>query len=230
MYHRRLDEQAAKQREREAEIEAKLAAKRAGVRAPPPPERTITPEAAPAAVPAAGGPPRLNLQGSRPSWREREAAKGDGPSTQAAPAEAPAAAESSEAPRRSGYVPPALRNASPATGAAGGWRAREGSGRGAAPPLRSESPATAAEGGRGGSRYAPPAARGIGMERGGSARGQEASGAGGQRSGYVPPHLREGRSGSNDGSETSERSEPSGGAPAPGRYRPGAFSKRRENQ
>jgi translation initiation factor 3 subunit A len=126
------------------------------------PDRTA---AAPS--PAAGGegraPPVIALAGNKPSWREREAAK-------AAAGGAPAAQESSapaaaEAPKRSGYVPPALRGegagprgrpeAEPMerTESRGGterWKPkpREGAGRDGSP---ADAPA--------GSRYQPPGSR-----------------------------------------------------------------------
>lgn len=99
--HRKLDETAARQRQREEEAEARRAAKRTGAE---PPAR---PAAGPAAEPERGA-PRLNLAprtGGAPSWRERQASK-----ETAAPAEAPK--EEPQPPRRTGgYVPPALRAA-----------------------------------------------------------------------------------------------------------------------
>ncbi|KAL1633850.1 eukaryotic translation initiation factor 3 subunit A [Neofusicoccum ribis] len=164
-FSRKLDEAAAKQRQREAEIEAKMAAKREGRFVPPaaaPEERTER----------AGGPPRLALAGNKPSWREREAAKAAGG---AAPAASEAPAAEAEPPRRSGYVPPAFR----AEGGGSGWRDREGSGsrgrEGPSPaggagrwqhpqargsPGSSQSPAPAAGGG-----YRPPHMRGENRDR-----------------------------------------------------------------
>jgi translation initiation factor 3 subunit A len=217
---KKLDEQAAKQRQREEEAEAKLAAKRgAGLGArgsrtePPAREEAAAPSAA---VPSAGGPPRLNL--AKPAgglnWREREALKaagGGASSSEAAPATAPAAtpAPSEDAPlKRGGYVPPAAR----AAGGAGGWRERESSSRG-------------------------PGGRSLGMEeRSFSGRGSERSNdrnespaprAGG---GYKPPHLRGDRGGERTGSfgdgENSRPPPPTAGASGDGKYRPGAFKKK----
>lgn len=151
--YRKLDEIAAKQKQREEEAEARRAARKAGVPAAPEPTR-----AEPAAERAERGErtaPRLNLAprtgASGGSWRERLAAKeaaGEtaapaAPATPAAPApakEEPAAA----LPRKTGgYVPPAMRQ--------GGAPAP----RSAAPPAAGEKyvPRHMREGG------APPASR-----------------------------------------------------------------------
>ena len=118
---READEKLAIQRKREAEIEAKLAAKKAGTRLP---DRSAPVRSEPTEQ-AAGGPPVLALGGSKPSWRERQAAKaaeaasgGSAPApAPAAPAQAPAesapASDEAPAPRRSGYVPPHLRGDTP---------------------------------------------------------------------------------------------------------------------
>ena len=122
----------------------------------------------PAEEPVASHAPRLNLAGpsGKPSWRDREAARASGQS----PAPAPAPAESTpspppaEAPKRTGYIPPALRGQPPATGDAM-----------PPPPDRSESPAT---GSGSGGAYRPPGARGQ-------------AGAGGSSGGaYRPPGRR----------------------------------------
>ncbi|OJJ03201.1 hypothetical protein ASPVEDRAFT_29724 [Aspergillus versicolor CBS 583.65] len=97
--HRKMDEIAARQRQREEEAEARLLAKKSG--APEPPTR---------AEPTERTAPRLNLAprtGGGPSWRERQAAK----EASGVPDEAP---KEPEAPRRSGYVPPHLRGGSDA--------------------------------------------------------------------------------------------------------------------
>ncbi|KAL0262615.1 eukaryotic translation initiation factor 3 subunit A [Diplodia seriata] len=203
---KKLDEAAAKQRAREAEAEAKLQAKKEGRWAPPAP-----PAAEERPSPSAGGPPRLALSGNKPSWREREAARiaGGGAPAAESPAPAPAAAAEAEPPRRSGYVPPALRGAE---GGGSGWREREGSGsRGREIPPRGDSGSPAGASGR----WAPPAARGS------PSSGSPAPPSGG---GYRPPHLR---------GETRERDSsadapprPAGGA-SDGKYRPGMFSSRR---
>ncbi|GAM86033.1 hypothetical protein ANO11243_040430 [Dothideomycetidae sp. 11243] len=131
----------ARQLQREEEAERRRA-ERHGQAAPP--SRTLERPAEPS---AAGGPPRIALAGSKPSWREREAAKAAGASeTPAVSADAPPTtssrpAESSTpepAPlRRSGYVPPHLRGGTP----------REGSGE--APPAAQprDSNRTASSGG-----------------------------------------------------------------------------------
>ncbi|KAF4307658.1 hypothetical protein GTA08_BOTSDO04587 [Botryosphaeria dothidea] len=192
---KKLDEAAAKQRAREAEIEAKLQAKKEGRFAPPPAVEER----------AAGGPPRLTLAGNKPSWREREAAKAVAGGTPSAP-EAAAPPAEAEPPRRSGYVPPALRGESGGSG----WREREGSGsRGREGVSRTESPA-----GPAGGRWQPPAARGS------PSSGSPAPAS----SGYRPPHLR-GENRERDSSADAPP-RPSGGA-SDGKYRPGAFSSRR---
>ncbi|CAO2657735.1 Nn.00g038610.m01.CDS01 [Neocucurbitaria sp. VM-36] len=215
-----LEEKARLQRQREEEAEAKIAARKAGLGAGRSiPDRSISREPA-AESPSAGGPPRLALAGSKPTWREREAMKAAGQAPPAAstspaptPAAAPAAPAASEAepPRRSGYVPPALRQAG-APG--GGWREREGSGSGRGPsarPERTESPAT-------GGRYEPPARGGRFADLG----DRKASPA--NAGGYVPP----GRRGDRDGAPAREgegerESRPTTQAPSDGKYRPGAF-------
>ncbi|KAI7530047.1 Eukaryotic translation initiation factor 3 subunit, partial [Hortaea werneckii] len=117
-------EAARKQMEREAEAERKMKERKMGGGAPSAaPARSFegmrrgpAEEAAPA--PSAGGPPRLALQGQsgKPSWREREAMRQSGqlPAESAAPPVAPAAdarvaTEETAMPKRSGYIPPALR-------------------------------------------------------------------------------------------------------------------------
>lgn len=105
-----MDEMAARQAQREQEAEERRAARKAGA---PEPERS-------------SGAPRLNLArpggGAGGGWRDRLAsreASGDAPAPAADPAR-------EEAPRRSGYVPPHLRNA--------------GGGSGSAPPARENGP------------------------------------------------------------------------------------------
>lgn len=106
---------AAKQREREEEAERNRA-----LRKSQPPARTLERPSAPAAE--ASGPPRIALAGSKPTWREREAAKLAGqtsspaptpasePAAPSAPVPEPAAKPAeAAAPTRSGYVPPHLR-------------------------------------------------------------------------------------------------------------------------
>ncbi|KAF1991989.1 hypothetical protein K402DRAFT_345558 [Aulographum hederae CBS 113979] len=206
---KRLDEQAAKQRQREAEAEAKLAAKKGGAAPPRTLERPSAPVERPTSTEGPSrGPPRLNLAGNKPSWRERQAQKeAEGGAAPTAAADAPP----SEAPRPNRFVPPAMRD-------------REGSGRGGdAPPrdapLRDAPP-----------RDAPPReAREPWRAREGSGAGAGSPAPGPGK--FVPPHLRSrDRDGSSDrGGLTMERqSSGSGQAPAGGAYRPGAFKGRRE--
>jgi translation initiation factor 3 subunit A len=134
----------------------------------------------------------------------------------AAPATSPAPAEA-EAPKKSGYLPPALR-ARDSGSPAGGWREREGSGRG--PTGRNESPAAAS-----GGRYEPPS-RGRFSDLSDKTR-TESPASSGVSGGYVPP----GRRGFQDGArgrETDREPEresapPPAQAPSDGKYRPGAF-------
>ncbi|KAH8726863.1 eukaryotic translation initiation factor 3 110 kDa subunit [Phaeosphaeriaceae sp. PMI808] len=210
-----LDEKARLQREREAAAEAKIAAKTAGRSGA---ERSFVREQ-PAEPSPAAGPPRIALAGGKPSWREREAMKAAGqtpPPVAAAAAAAPAAAPTpstssapateAEAPKRSGYVPPAMRQGG-APG--GGWREREGSGRG--PPARTESPAT---GGR------------FEASRGGRSFGDDRKASPASGGAYAPP----GRRGPQDGASAREdererESAPPAQATSDGKYRPGAFKR-----
>jgi translation initiation factor 3 subunit A len=118
-------EAARRQMEREEEAEQRrLERKQGGGAAAVPPTRTFERAAAPAAEPAAAAPPRLALAGNKPTWREREAAKraaeasGAAPvSETAAPAPSASPAPAEDAPKRSGYLPPALRGKAPAADA-----------------------------------------------------------------------------------------------------------------
>ncbi|KAG8526903.1 eukaryotic translation initiation factor 3 subunit A [Bacidia gigantensis] len=118
---RALDEKAALQRQREAEAEAKLQAKknalssgsripdRSGPSGPSRPaiaERTESSER-----PVASGPPRLNLAGNKPTWREREAARAHqgGGAPPSAPSSDVATDEVQLPKRTTGYVPPSKR-------------------------------------------------------------------------------------------------------------------------
>lgn len=141
--HRKLDEIALKQKQREEEAEARRASRKTGFPEPPAraePERTA---------------PRLNLAprtGGGPSWRERQAAKEAAGGAAPEPAkEEPAA----QPPRRTGgYVPPHLRGASaaapaapPSNGAAPSRyvppSARDSGS--STPPSRTQTPATTSE-------------------------------------------------------------------------------------
>jgi translation initiation factor 3 subunit A len=232
---RKLDELAAKQRARDAEIEAKLAAKKAGGLGPRVPSRRGDTPVSPAGPSGAeadrpSGPPKLALAGSKPSWREKMAAKeaagGAAPAEESRPAPP---AEESSARRPGGYVPPARR----AEGGGDRWRERDSSARG--PSDRNESPAAAPTGGR----YAPPAARGGASgasgrdlsDRNFSNRGRdtlrtESPAAPGGRSGYVPPHLRGGAARDEspaDSSDGGSRPPPPTTGASDGKYKPGAF-------
>ncbi|KAF2838014.1 eukaryotic translation initiation factor 3 110 kDa subunit, partial [Patellaria atrata CBS 101060] len=143
---KKLDEIAAKQRQREEEAEARRAAAKSGANRVPErliPDRTARDAPLASSREAAGGPPRLNLSradGSKPSWREREAMKSSGQTPAAAaptpgPSRSPAPPATSGTPepaaepkRTGGYVPPALRGRQGDEGPR--WREREGSGRG----------------------------------------------------------------------------------------------------
>lgn len=247
---RRLDEQAAKQRQKEEEAERRIQERKQGLSGlGPRGSRDPAPATSPTVEPAerpAGGPPRLTLQGRSGglSWRERQAAKeaaatsGDAPPAPSASKDrpsAPPAATDGEPPRR-GYVPPALR----AEG--GGWRERENSDRSAG---RDESPADAGRSGSG--RYQAPARREFGErgERSYSGRGRDtpdgrdspASGAGTGEwrtgGGYRPPHLRGEGGGGGRPESPAENGDASSvpparqGATGDGKYRPGAFRERR---
>jgi translation initiation factor 3 subunit A len=146
-------EAARKQMEREEEAERRRRERKDQERGAPPPSRFAAGERPsmeglqrrtappPAEEPLASHAPRLNLAGpsGKTSWRDREAAR------TSAQSPAPTATESTEAPspeppKRTGYVPPALRGQAPAGGEA------------SPPPPRSDSPA--------GGAYRPPGARG----------------------------------------------------------------------
>ncbi|KAI5369514.1 Putative proteasome component (PCI) domain, eukaryotic translation initiation factor 3 subunit A [Septoria linicola] len=110
-------EAARKQMEREEEAERRRLERKQGGGAAPARTFERRPEPAAESTPSAG-PPRLSLAGNKPSWREREAARAAqggnaAPQAEAAtPAEDSAPAEAAQ-PKRSGYVPPALRGKAP---------------------------------------------------------------------------------------------------------------------
>ena len=190
----KLDEIARKQAEREAEAEARRAARRAALA--PTPAPAPAPAAAPVAAPAMDRridsneriAPRLPLVGRAEGggWRERQAAKAEAaarglsptPSTETAP-------PVQESPRRSGYVPPALRES--------GATSARGSPRESPRDLLPNGPAT-----NGGSRggYVPPHLReGRSLSRESPPPGSTPSPDATQetlprRGGYVPPHQR----------------------------------------
>lgn len=112
---RELDEKAAIQRQKEEVAEAKIKAMRSGARLPERPTH-IRP-AEPARTESSeqpSGPPKLALAGSKPTWRDREAARKQAEAAGGAPpAAAPPtdiAAEEVQLPKKTGgYVPPARR-------------------------------------------------------------------------------------------------------------------------
>lgn len=114
--NRELDAQATLQRKREEEAQAKIDAKKAGLGSRIP-DRTAPVRADSLERPTerAGGPPRLALAGSKPTWREREAQKqaelAAGGGAQAPPPAPPTdiATVEAELPKKTGYVPPAKR-------------------------------------------------------------------------------------------------------------------------
>ncbi|KAF2820079.1 eukaryotic translation initiation factor 3 110 kDa subunit [Ophiobolus disseminans] len=201
------DEVARMQRQREEAAEAKIAAQKAGRFGA---DRPVSRDQ-PAEPSSAAAPPRIPLPAGKLTWREREAMKAAGQTPP--PAAAPVAAAASpaptspvpaaeEAPKRSGYVPPALR-AQGGGAPGGGWREREASGSGRAPPARTESPAT-------GGRYEAPR-RGFG--------GEERKASPAQGGSYAPPAARGGAA--REGER--ESAPPPAQTSTDGKYRPGAF-------
>ncbi|KAF5014490.1 hypothetical protein F66182_14501, partial [Fusarium sp. NRRL 66182] len=161
---KKLDEIAAKQKQREEEAEARRAARKAGIPAGPEPTRAEPTRAEPIAERGERTAPKLNLAPRAGtgggSWRERQAAKEAAGETAPAPVAttgAPAAAKEEPAvlPRKTGgYVPPAMRQGGapvrseappPATEKYVPRRMREGgAGAGAPPPSRPSAPPAAA--------------------------------------------------------------------------------------
>lgn len=112
---RELDEKAAIQRQKEEAAEAKIKAMRSGARLPerPTPTRPAEPAHAESSE-RPSGPPKLALAGSKPTWRDREAARkqaeasGGAPQPAAPPTDI--ATEEVQLPKKTGgYVPPARR-------------------------------------------------------------------------------------------------------------------------
>ena len=112
---RELDEKAAIQRQKEEAAEAKIKAMRSGARLPerPTPIRPAEPTHTESPE-RSSGPPKLALAGSKPTWRDREAARkqaeaaGDAPQPAAPPTDI--ATEEVQLPKKTGgYVPPARR-------------------------------------------------------------------------------------------------------------------------
>lgn len=113
---RAADEQAALQRRREEEAEARRAAAKKASTTRIPERPAATSAAASSRADSSDtppGPPRLNLAGSKPTWRERQTQKAaeGAPTPQAAPAAPPSEIATSETqlPKKTGYLPPALR-------------------------------------------------------------------------------------------------------------------------
>lgn len=112
---RELDEKAAIQRQKEEAAEAKIKAMRSGARIPerPTPIRPVEPARTESSE-RPSGPPKLALAGSKPTWRDREAARkqaeaaAGGPPPAAPPTDI--ATEEVQLPKKTGgYVPPARR-------------------------------------------------------------------------------------------------------------------------
>lgn len=111
-------EAARKQREREEEAERRRLERKQGGGAAPPSRFERAPERPAEPTEPSRGPPKLNLAGNKPSWREREAARLAQAQNEPTPPAAPPVDErvaTSEAalPQKtggSGYVPPHLRN------------------------------------------------------------------------------------------------------------------------
>ncbi|KAL9078554.1 MAG: hypothetical protein Q9157_002512 [Trypethelium eluteriae] len=244
---KRLDEIAAKQRQRELEAEERRRkAKDAPATRPILERPTVAgPEPVEAAAPSAGGPPRLSLAGNKPSWRDREAAKArsDGPPAAAAAAAAPAsgsgavppAAPPSEVPtveadlpKRTGYVPPHLRNREGGGGGGGRSRELERDGARERDSSRDESPAVGAGRWQRGGAAAPRDDSPAGGPPTSSGRYQAPGGraGGGGAGGYRPPQAKRGEDGDRAREESPAAPPPSQGAVG-GKYRPGAFSQRR---
>ncbi|KAI9873197.1 MAG: eukaryotic translation initiation factor 3 subunit A, partial [Pleopsidium flavum] len=104
-----IAEHAAKQQQREEEALARRAANKESKRFPerPAPEHAERTESSERPT----GPPRIALAGNKPTWREREAQKAAAGGGQAPPAAPPSDIATAEAqlPKKTGYVPPALR-------------------------------------------------------------------------------------------------------------------------
>lgn len=157
------------------------------------------------------GPPRLTVGGNKPSWREKEAARREAdlagqkqgsaspiPPSDASPAD-------TEPPKRTGYVPPALRDGA-SSGTTEKWRVREREARG-----RDESPASNAPSGR----Y--QVGRGFNRDRD---TDSQASSTGPSKSVLRGDRRERDR-------DESTSSLPPAAEPTDGKYRPGAFKSRR---
>ena len=179
------------------------------------PDRTAAPAEATAPP---SGPPRLTVGGNRPTWREKEAARREGESRGKQDSASPAPSADAEPPRRSGYVPPALRDGSGAGAGSGGvgggadkWRSREREDR-----VRDDSPASNAA--STGGRFA--SARGFNRDRD---TDSQSSATGPSKS------VLQGMRGERRPVEREEKGSPvlPAAEPTDGKYRPGAFKSRR---
>ncbi|KAI4247696.1 MAG: hypothetical protein L6R40_001282 [Gallowayella cf. fulva] len=205
------DEKAALQRRREEEAQARrAAAKQTGTaRLPERPSPAVGPVRADSSDAPSTGPPRLTLAGNKPTWRERQAQKAaegganSAPSSQAAPAAPPSDIATAEAqlPKKTGYVPPALRPEGAARGrpdAQPPSAVRDESSGGEAPAKWRPS-ARRDDAGRDGSPADRPSSRFAGLRRG---TGRDESPAEGPKPDgpseatkpapgkYVPMHMR----------------------------------------
>ncbi|KAL8782477.1 MAG: hypothetical protein Q9213_005346 [Squamulea squamosa] len=171
------DDQAALQRRREEEAEARrAAAKKAGAaRIPDRPSPAVSSVRADSSDAPSSAPPRLALAGNKPTWRERQAQKAAEAGAGSMPLQAAPAAPSSDIatseaqlPKKTGYVPPALRAEGPARGRADAQptsAVRDDSSGGEAPPKWRPS-ARRADGGRDGSPADMPSSRFADLRRG----------------------------------------------------------------
>lgn len=210
---RELDEKAAIQRQKEEAAEAKIKAMRSGARLP---ERPIPiRNAEPARTESSErplGPPKLALAGSKPSWRDTEAARKQaeaaGGTHQPAAPPTDIATDEVQLPKKTGgYVPPARRpgDAAPRgrSDAAPHPAPREESS-GAQPPAKWRPTGPRDGSGRDGSPAERPTHRFLDGLRG--APGRESSPAEGGR----PVSS----------SETARTESPANRKPAPGKYVP----------
>lgn len=229
-------EKIALQRQREEEAIARRAAAKGGPAAPRVLERPTAPDRADSTE-RPSVPPRVAGTSGKPSWREREAAKAAGtadnvapPAPAAPPSEVPTA--DADLPKRTGYLPPALR------GRTGGTTTPPRGDALPPPSARGAEPATEKwrprreMGGRDGSPADGGAVSRFSAPRAGEKSGRDGDDkfAGRDRDGGdrfardgAPPRSESPAVGATDGATA-----PAAGKP--GAYRPGAFSQRRQQQ
>ena len=112
---RELDQKAAIQRQKDEAAEAKIKAMRSGARLPERPTPIRSSDAVRTeSAERPSGPPKLALAGSKPTWRDREAARKQaetaGGTTQPAVPSTDIATDEVQLPKKTGgYVPPARR-------------------------------------------------------------------------------------------------------------------------